>query len=158
MLSFTTSPLPLAPCSPSPFPYKLYTWKLNHGQTIWDIRWCAIGNVKWTHWELGEHFVNLMGTQKHTHKQKSPPPPFSPSAFSLVTWNFYFQNGWTPFATWARLLIGRDHLETPGAQHFGKLISQVPKIYNFPKLLCTGHCILHASSWLPQYMNGFGIN
>ncbi len=53
--------------------YNLYTWKLNHRQTIWDKRWSSIGNVfgntfrTWgALWELDE---NGLGTDK---KQKNP--------------------------------------------------------------------------------------
>ncbi len=38
--------------------YILYTWKLNHGQTIWDRKWGAIRNV----------LRDTLGTQKNSNE------------------------------------------------------------------------------------------
>jgi hypothetical protein len=51
---------------PSP-PHKIYTWKLNCGQTIWDKTTLLLG----TYWKLEEHDGNKLGTKK----PKKPPPP-----------------------------------------------------------------------------------
>ncbi len=36
------------PFGPHPQLYNLRIWKLTHGQTIWDEKWGAIGNVLWS--------------------------------------------------------------------------------------------------------------
>jgi hypothetical protein len=56
---------------------KLHTWKLNHGQTIWDKKWDVIGNVLrnlLVNWEHFENQVEHIGNRKK-HKNLSPPPP-----------------------------------------------------------------------------------
>ncbi len=52
--------------SPTPLFTTLYTWKLNHGQTLWDKTWSAIGNIS----------GNTLGTRwEHVEKRQKPKCP-----------------------------------------------------------------------------------
>jgi hypothetical protein len=88
------------PLSPHNVPQSSYTWKLNHGGTIWDKKWGAIGNIlgntlgTWgTFWEPDG---NTLGVDQRIFKKKNLTPPWD---FSLAAWDFYFQNGLSAFST-----------------------------------------------------------
>jgi len=80
--------------------FSLYTWSLKLWQDIWDRTKVLLG----TFWKLDEN-MGAIGNKKK--KQKIPPhqeniwiPRMHVRAFSLVTWNFYFQNCLSTFLTW----------------------------------------------------------
>jgi hypothetical protein len=82
----------------------LYTWSLNLGQDTWDRAKVLLGTFQ-------KPNENMMRTWKHIgnkkkNKKSRPPkrkfgfPWMHVWAFSLVTWNFYFQNCLSTFLTW----------------------------------------------------------
>jgi hypothetical protein len=99
--------------------HTIWMYKLNHGPTIWDKKWGDIGNIfentLGTREIFGDPNGNILRTWwEHSGKRSgiylSSPPSLPhgclpwktrpPWAFSLVAWNFYLQNGWSPFSTW----------------------------------------------------------
>ncbi len=62
--------------------YKIYTWKLNHGQTIWDEKRGVMSNILRSTLGNWKHFRILMGRAwEHIGNRPAPPPPQAPLRF-----------------------------------------------------------------------------
>jgi len=86
--AFPTPPLEtcvvMLPFGPPPHLYNLRIWKLTHGQTIWDEKWGAIGNVLWstlrtwgTFWEPDMNTLKTQWEQIGNRKNSALPDPHS---------------------------------------------------------------------------------